>query len=456
MTSFPQSMKNSVASMTSPQMGTAAQRSVSEMPEPPSQPSADSFKLDLTSQSEAPTYEGIPERDATSTLSKIDEAYRKSLAENVKGRASEVNDIQLTMRGIVDGDPVGMETFDLGFYEDGTPAIFINGAPVPIENSQWMALLNMRKNQRDQMQAMMEFRKASEDAQRTVSAVVSSMPNMPKGLAEGLMYLARNNPDVAGQQLARLGNSFATDGGKTQALDISVGIMQSQVENRMRTLYEQGPEEPVTIQETGVGGVVIGSKQVMQRRPSRVDMTQGMLQQKLQMQGANREEIQGQMGSLPLLQGLFPIAERKYLNGGASMGVFDWISSPYQVGGTGNNVNAYGAWDTLKRVATIPELWDGHVVPQPQQPLNVNDPMSVNAWMQYLTNLDEWASIRLGWDRSSPQMIQQHLQALAASASQSAGMSMASPAPISAPQQQMSPVDQALENAGLGGFDIQK
>ena len=57
------------------------------------------------------------------------------------GQASDVNDAFLSMNGVVNGDPIGLETFDLGFSEDGTPAITINGANIPVQHNQWMALL---------------------------------------------------------------------------------------------------------------------------------------------------------------------------------------------------------------------------------------------------------------------------------------------------------------------------
>jgi len=85
------------------------------------------------------------------------EAFARRLAKDSKGRASNVNDFDLTMSGIVDGDPVGMETFDLGFFEDGTPAIKINGADVPIRHDQWMALLTQRNRTREQVKQQMMF-----------------------------------------------------------------------------------------------------------------------------------------------------------------------------------------------------------------------------------------------------------------------------------------------------------
>ena len=93
------------------------------------------------------------------------------------GQAREVNDLPLTLSGISDGDPVGMETFDLGFFEDGTPAVVINGANVPIQQSQWMALLTMRNKTREEIKSQMQFEAAKQKAKTTISAIIKSAPN---------------------------------------------------------------------------------------------------------------------------------------------------------------------------------------------------------------------------------------------------------------------------------------
>ena len=93
----------------------AERGSIKEMVVPPS------------AQTPAGVPQSVERKDAVSL-------FQKSIAEAAQGRASEVNDFMLTLSGITDGDPVGMETFDLGFFEDGTPSISINGANVPIRH----------------------------------------------------------------------------------------------------------------------------------------------------------------------------------------------------------------------------------------------------------------------------------------------------------------------------------
>ena len=113
-----------------------------------------------------------------------DEEFQKTLGELTTGRVADVADLETAFEGIYGGDPVGLESFDLGFFKDGTPAIVLNGAPVPIEQSMWMALLNKRQQSRQEMDARMRFEVQKRKATDFVSKTVRAIPNLPSARAD--------------------------------------------------------------------------------------------------------------------------------------------------------------------------------------------------------------------------------------------------------------------------------
>lgn len=194
------------------------------------------FKLDI-----APEPQDQPAQPAQPPQPDMMQMSRRAR----EGRARDVNDFNLTVAGIADGDPVGMETFDLGFFEDGTPAIVINGANVPIRHEQWMALLNMREKTRADVQAQTMFAMAQQDAMSAVAQVEASMA-LPNGMA-GLLYAqARNNPDAALQNLSNLYLSMQKNGGRDMMGSIAKDVQENVNRNSIDFLLRPQGEQEVT------------------------------------------------------------------------------------------------------------------------------------------------------------------------------------------------------------------
>ncbi len=145
---------------------------------------------------------------------------RKQIESVVKGRAPNIGDPFLAMRGIVNGDPIGMETFDLGFFDDGTPAININGGSIPVDQSMWMAILNARVATRDEMERRMEHATKVQKTSEMVSKVLRANPNINPDLRDGLIGLTDVYPDFVTEQLFRLSANSAYDGGRTQGNEL--------------------------------------------------------------------------------------------------------------------------------------------------------------------------------------------------------------------------------------------
>ncbi|MBM3967743.1 MAG: hypothetical protein FJ308_22200, partial [Planctomycetes bacterium] len=160
-------------------------------------------------------------------------------AKALTGRASDVNDFNLTMRGISDGDPVGMETFDLGFFEDGTPAITINGANVPIRHEQWMALLTQRNKMRAEVKARMQFEYDKREAKDGITKILASAPSVPPQLGQLLMTMADMDPATAMQETQQLLVSMSRDNGRQQIGKLSTMLQDNGVAAEMSRLTRE-------------------------------------------------------------------------------------------------------------------------------------------------------------------------------------------------------------------------
>jgi hypothetical protein len=160
--------------------------------------------------------------------------------QQLKGRASEENDIGLTISGIADGDPIGMETFDLGFFEDGTPAIVINGASVPVRHDQWMSLLTMRNKTREELQQRMQFAYDVRQAQTAIGRIIKSGADLPPGAAEVLMAQSAVDPGRATNNAVELYKSVSTGQGTQAVSKMRVEMQQFKNERAFGHMLREG------------------------------------------------------------------------------------------------------------------------------------------------------------------------------------------------------------------------
>ena len=176
----------------------------------------------------------------------------------LRGRASEVNDFSLTMSGIADGDPIGMETFDLGFFEDGTPAITINGANVPIKHEQWMALLTQRNRSRGELQEKMKFAVDQRNAIRSVNSVLSAMPNLPQGMPDLFRTMAQTDPARALDNLQKLYLEMQTNNGKDMHGQMASDLLSAKIAPIQTYLF--APQGETVVDVTDQFGMISKEK----------------------------------------------------------------------------------------------------------------------------------------------------------------------------------------------------
>ena len=322
----------------------------------------------------------------------------------LRGRASDVNDFSLTMSGIADGDPVGMETFDLGFFEDGTPSITINGANVPIRHEQWMALLTQRNRTRGEIKARMEFEFQRRKAKDGINRILASAPSVPPQLGEMLLTIADINPGVALQETQQLLVSMAQDNGRTQIGKLSTMIQDTAVATEQQRL-DSPIEEPVMETHNG--------KQfpMYDNNGKPVVRTTSPIRKRIEQLSADPKDKKKQKTAYALsnLNALFPPKGMKSdpAVGGKTVGAFELM-----LAADGGDTGELSRFDLLRHLAAYSgDLWPSSVewmdtpVSSNFVPGRPADPNEVARFREYMMRLDEWASKALKWDRSDPRVI---------------------------------------------------
>jgi len=311
---------------------------------------------------------------------------------DMRGRASDVNDFTLTMRGIADGDPVGMETFDLGFFEDGTPAITINGANVPIRHEQWMTLLTQRNKTRAEVRMRMEFEHDKRKAKDGISRILASAPSVPPQLGQLLMTIADLDPAAAMQETKQLLVSMSKDNGREQIGRLSTLVQDNAVGVEMSRLNR---EFEMQIGTDEMGDPIMGKSSAARQRSEALAKDKDPRKRKTAYAISN-------------IDAMFPPKGMKSdpsVNG-KPIGLFDMM-----LGMDGGDTSDLSRFDLLRHLAAYSDLWPTKVdwvdTPVysdfvPGRPVNPND---VAKFRTYLLELDQWASVALKWDRSDPRAI---------------------------------------------------
>lgn len=322
-------------------------------------------------------------------------------ARDLTGRASDVNDFNLTMRGISDGDPVGMETFDLGFFEDGTPAITINGANVPIRHEQWMALLTQRNKTRAEVRARMMFEHDKRKAKDGIIKILASAPSVPPQLGQLLMTLADMDPATAMQETQQLLVSMSKDNGRQQIGKLSTMLQDNSVAAELSRLTR---EIEIQIGEDPIYKTPIMGK----TSPAR--------QRAAELQKDNDPRKRKTAYAISNIDSMFPPKGMKSdpsVNG-KPIGIFDIM-----VGLDGGDTSELSRFELLRNLAAYSDLWPskvdwvdapattgGFMGPNTGGPIDMmSAPQSYAQFRNYLLELDQWASSALKWDRSDPRAV---------------------------------------------------
>lgn len=340
--------------------------------------------------------------------------FLQQLGSSTKGRASHINDFDLTMSGIVDGDPVGMETFDLGYFKDGTPSITINGAHVPIRADQWMALLSMREKTRTEIKQRAEFESAKSKAKSSVSKVIRAFPSLPSGMAELFMAQADIDPVSALNNLQSLYMDMQTGRGKDKMSDMHAQLTAAKRDPAMAALTSKRGKKTVYQTATDSKGNQV------QYNPQEVDVPSVAEEQSNRYANAASpsEETRATANAFLHIKSMFIDPNIRKARAGQQYGIFDRITmdesdpvGPMSIFEMLRNLakNGEGAFPT--QIGMVPPpvfIGDRKKGVGSFQP---TDPRAVKAYRDYLIDLDRWAANAFpGYDLSSPQSIDAMMQ----------------------------------------------
>lgn len=324
----------------------------------------------------------------------------------LRGRASDVNDFSLTMSGIADGDPIGMETFDLGFFEDGTPSITINGANVPIRHEQWMALLTQRNRSRTELRERMQFAVDQRNAIQSVQKVLAAMPSLPNGMPELFMAQAQIDPVKAMDNLQRLYLEMQKNGGRDMHGQMASDLLAARIAPIQQSLFAPQGETMIEVKDQ-----YGNTSQEKVKLPSKAEQKS----RDLAKEGNNTASYWFANAARFLPN---PEIKRKAPN--MRYGVFDRI-----VYEEADRVGPMSMFEGLKQIAA----YGNGVFPQqipyresprfiqfdqdPNTPTRIPNTNEQLEFLNYMYALDQWASNAFGTDASSRESIQAMVQTLA-------------------------------------------
>ena len=344
----------------------------------------------------------LPPRSAPGT-------FASEVARGAKGHASDGNyDINLTIDGLAFGDPVGMETFDLGFFEDGTPAIVINGANVPIKHDQWMALLTQRNKTRADIRQQMEFARNVEIGREAIVRVARSGVSLPPGAAETLLAQNELDPKAATDNLYKMYQAVSVGKGSDMVGSMQADIQSFRNRNLFGPLLERGPDRKMLVPNPA--NPQLSMEQVVRGQSVRDTEIE-------RLRSGNTQEDAITLLAFERLEDfqLDPNYRKAFPN--MRIGFFDRVHRL-------ENADRYSDMSLFQRLA---HLASNHQIKGlPTIPFQEPNPFSkrsvlsgavdqrlqmggaLASYREYLVRLDQWASAAFGYDQSTAETLDQH------------------------------------------------
>jgi len=340
--------------------------------------------------------QGMPQ--AAPQVDQREQQFADQFASVMQGRASDINDFDLTMAGIYAGDPVGMETFNLGFYEDGTPAIVINGAPVPIGMEQWATMAEMRQRTRQEVRQLVQFNDARRTAKTAVDKVVKAVPNLPSGLGELLMATADVDPQFALQQLNEVFVNNKRDGNRTQIGELAALNMKRAVDNTLGSLTQRRGKKMVPKDPNSKSPI----KEMIE-----VDVPSAMDERIQKLRETPSRENNVTSFAISDLANMMPSPELTMMTGGGRQSVFQRMAME------GNDSSIGGSmFSKVQHLAAYGQLFPESIPLMDVPRIEEASDQSIRNFRKYLRALDMWAVRFLHYQPSTDEEINLQLSAM--------------------------------------------
>lgn len=330
--------------------------------------------------------------DIANGLVKPEDTQKRAMRDAVMGRASaDAFDPMLAMEGIVNGDPIGMETFDLGFFEDGTPAIKMGKGAIPVDQSMWMSLMTMRNKTRNEMDEMMRFEREKARATDAVTRLIKANPRINPEMQEALIALSGIYPEfVVKQVFDSVLPNMAYDNGKVLTNDLQSVMMDTLGQATAGRLLSPRSRpvtlDPQKLTQADKDAIVVGSKEVP------IPSIRDEAYQKAMASGRTSHAT-----ALNSLEFFTRGGEKRRARGQKGMpttGLFD-----VTLDADGNSGENPVIWWAMQ-LASDRDLFPNDYV---DIPMNANKPDDVFA---YMARLSDWSKRNFGYGQSDPVAMQ--------------------------------------------------
>lgn len=380
-------------------------------------PPAVSDAPDMATDAEGATDE-VGAGDEYDPAQQLQPRQQSAMAAATQGQASHINDFDLTLSGIVDGDPVGLETFDLGYFKDGTPSISINGANIPIRMEQWMSLLTMREKTRAEVRQKVAFEKTRKDSVDKVSKLLKTVPLEP-GLAELFAAQAQIDPARAIENMQRVYVALKTNGSRALKKDMTGQLQESRILPELQRIMTKRGKKQTT--DANLNTVTVEVPSLVQENAER-----------LLSSGDDSDQFAG--FAIQQVANMYLSPELKTAHSEEQFGFFDRLATD-----GGAPFSQMGMYERMRAITSVQNtIWpNGAMIPKMDPP---TDPTKIPEFRQYLTRLDEWAANNFGYSVSTPAAINNAAVTLMARAAARSPQSTPvaqpaarSPAPAAAP-----------------------
>jgi len=306
------------------------------------------------------------------------------LADAAEGMISDEGDIESVMDGVKDGDPVGLESYDLGFAGDGTPVLIFGKdkkTVVPVGKDMWMALMSQRKQMRAEIRDRAMFAAEVAKAKEAFAKIRAAVPSLKGPVGDAIDALIEMDPRAGTVAYQRALMGMESDGGKAVHADVRSDMQKRVNEQKLGWLLRAKGKQAVPNPQ-GFG------PPIMQDTPSIRDE---------QIEAAKRSKrSDADVGILAWQRidemVLDPAFRRMNPNGN-----FGFVETHLM---TGRDV--VSNMSALSRLEFLAEsgVW-GEAVRRMPVPTDVNDAKGKADYLRYLQALDGWAAEAFGWDGGS-------------------------------------------------------
>jgi hypothetical protein len=299
-----------------------------------------------------------------------------------QGLISEEGELEDVMSGIQDGDPVGMESFDLGFFGDGTPAVIVKGRGIPVDKGMWMSLAQQRRMMREDILQRTMFQGDVNKAMSDFGKIRAVAPMMQGPLGDSIATLIQMDPKAGTQATQRALIAMETDGGNALHSDVASDIQKRRNEASLgwltRAKGKVAMENP-----NGFGEPIMVDKQSV--RDEEIERLK-------KMQGKDADIA---LVAWQRIEDMVPDPAMRRMNPRGNLG---FVQTHLELGR--DVVSDMSALSRLEHLASMSGAQWTKTIPRESVPTDPNDVEGKRRYLRYLQEVDAWASNAFGWDLS--------------------------------------------------------